>query len=128
MGQNLNNCTVSLTGEIVNKRRTRQNVESVYTGTGGRHFFMMLGTMLLSLIPFIGLPNAICIRQRWNCRHTRIVGMPLEFEGRAGELLGKIIAWCFFSIITIGIYALVLLPVRYKQWVAKNTIFGAVSR
>ena len=108
MGQNLNNCTVSLTGEIVNKRRTRQNVESVYTGTGGRHFFMMLGTM--------------------NCRHTRIVGIPLEFEGRAGELLGKIIAWCFFSIITIGIYALVLLPVRYKQWVAKNTIFGAVSR
>ncbi len=127
MAQNFNNCSVALTGEIVNKRRTRQNVESAFKGTAGRHFFLMLGTALLSIIPFVGLPNAICIRQRWFCRHTQIVGMPLQFEGRAGELLGRMFVWGFFSVITIGIYAVVLLPVRYRQWITKNTIFGAAA-
>ena len=127
MAQRLGNCTITLSGEVNNKRRSRQSFESVFTGTAGRHFFMMLGTSLFSLIPFIGLPNAICFRQRWNCRHTKIVGMPLHFEGKAGQLLGRMFVWGFFTVITIGIYGLVLLPVRYKQWVAKNTIFGAVA-
>ncbi len=124
----LNNCTVSLTGEIVNKKRSRQNVSSFYDGTAGRHFFMMLGTALLSIIPFVGLPNALCIQNRWNCRHTQIVGMRLRFEGRAGNLLGRLFVWGFFSVITLGIYALVLAPVRYKQWVAEHTIFEAVAQ
>lgn len=127
MARNLNNCTITLSGELNNSRRNKRSYESVFTGTAGRHFFMMLGTSLFSIIPFIGLPNAICVRQRWNCKHTKIVGMTLKFEGKASELLGKMFVWGFFSVITLGIYAAVLLPVRYKQWITKNTIFGPVA-
>ena len=126
MAQKLGNCTLSLSGEIVNKKRSRQNYESVFTGTAGRHFFMILGTSLFSVIPFIGLPNAICFRKRWYCRHTKIVGMTLRFEGRASKLLGRFFVWGFFSLITLGIYAMFLLPIRYKQWMTKHTVFEQV--
>lgn len=127
MAQKLGNCTIALNGEIVNKKRSRISYESVFTGTAGRHFFMILATTLLSVIPFIGLPNAICIRKRWYCRHTKIVGMQLRFEGKAGKLLGRFFVWGFFSIITLGIYALVLLPIRYQQWMTQYTVFEQVA-
>ena len=126
MSQGFKNGTITMTGEIVNTRRTRQNVESKFTGTAGKHFGLMLATSLLSIIPFIGLPNAICIRQRWYCRHTQIVGMRLKFEGKAGKLLGRFFVWGFFSVITVGIYALFLLPIRYRQWIVSNTTFEPV--
>lgn len=126
MSQGFKNGTITMTGEIVNKRRTKQNVESKFTGTAGKHFGMILGTTLLSIIPFVGLPNAICIRERWYARHTQIVGMRLKFEGKAGKLLGRFFVWGFFSVITVGVYALFLLPIRYKQWIVSNTTFEPV--
>jgi uncharacterized membrane protein YjgN (DUF898 family) len=127
MAQNLGNCSVTLTGEIQNKKRENRSCESVYFGRPGKYFGLMICMFLLSIVPIFGLPNAICITERWNCAHTRIVGMPLQFEGKAMELLGKMIVWLFFTIITVGIYGLVMLPVRYKQWIAKNTVFGPVA-
>ena len=53
--------------------------------------------------------------------------MPLQFTGKAGELLKKIIVWGFFTVITIGIYGLVLVPLRYEQWKTEHTIFGPVT-
>lgn len=107
--------------------RRRRSLRSCFSGTAGKYFFLRLGLGLLSIIPIIGLPNAICIWERYRCRNTQIVGMPLQFTGRAGELLKKIIVWCFFTIITIGIYGLILAPVRFEQWKAEHTIFGPVT-
>ncbi len=104
-----------------------RNLQSQFVGSPAKMFWMRLGLILLSLIPFVGLPNAICIYKRWVCKNTYVVGVPMQFEGKAGELLLNIIKWGFFSIITIGIYALCLLPYRYKQWETANTIFGPVA-
>lgn len=106
-------------------RRKKRNLKSRFTGTVGKYFFLRLGLAFLSLIPFC-LPAAICIWKRYECRNTQIVGMTLEFTGKAGELLGRFFVWGFFSVITLGIYAMFYLPVRYKQWMTMHTVFGPV--
>ena len=122
MGQQVN-----LTGEILNgKKKSRVDTVSTFTGTCGGYFGMMLTTALLSLIPFC-MPFAICRLKRWECAHTKIVGMRLKFEGRAGNLLGRFFVWGFFTIITIGIYGIFIAPVRMKQWEASNTIFDPIN-
>ena len=127
MAQNLNNCTITLSGDIFNNSKSKRSLESKFTGTPGKFFFLKLGVLLLSIIPFVGLPNAMCIYQRWVCKHTLGVGVPLQFVGRPGPLLKEIIKWFFFSIITLGVYALILLPVRVEQWRVSNTVFGPVA-
>ncbi|MCR4662105.1 MAG: DUF898 domain-containing protein [Clostridia bacterium] len=118
MGNNI----VNLSGEIVKNKKTKQNVTSEFRGTYGGYFGILIGTGLLSLIPFC-LPLAIVIRHRWVAKNTVIVGMPLRFEGKAGELLGKFFVWGFFSVITLFIYFFIAVPVKYKRWVTENTIF-----
>ena len=106
-------------------QRRKRSLRSSFTATCGKYFFLKIGLALLSIIPFC-LPVAVCIHERYKCSHTEIVGMPLEFTGKAGELLGKMIVWGLLSIVTIGIYALVVLPVRYEQWKTAHTVFGPV--
>lgn len=107
-------------------QRKKRNLKSRYTATAGKFFFLRIGLFFLSLIPFFGLPNAVCIYQRYKCRNTTIVGMPLEFVGRAGNLLKNIIIWGILSVITIGIYFVFLLPIRFQQWKTANTVFGPI--
>lgn len=106
-------------------QRRKRSLRSSFNATCGRYFFLKLGLALLSIIPFC-MPVAICIHERYKCSHTEIVGMKLEFTGRAGELLGKMIVWGLLSIITIGIYAMIVLPVRFEQWKVAHTVFGPV--
>lgn len=89
-------------------------------------FFMRIGLVFLSIVPFFGLPNAVCIWERYKCKNTQIVGMPLEFVGKPANFLKMCFVWGFFSVITIGIYALVVLPVRVHQWKIANTVFGPI--
>ncbi len=104
-----------------------RDLRSRFNGTCGKYFFLKFGLSLLAIIPIIGLPNAICIHQRYICRHTQIVGMPLEFKGTSGKLLLQMIKWIFFSIITIGLYGMIVMPVRFQQWKTANTVFGPVT-
>jgi len=106
--------------------RRKRSLKSRFTATAGKFFFLRLGLAFLAIIPIVGLPNSICIWERYKCRNTAIVGMPLEFNGTAGDLLKNIIKWGFFTIITIGIYGLVLAPVRFEQWKVAHTVFGPV--
>ncbi|MFW5780907.1 MAG: hypothetical protein ACOCWI_05595, partial [Bacillota bacterium] len=77
---------------------------------------------LLSLT-VIGLPFAVCMKQRWIINNTKIVGMPLMFEGKGINLMGKMIVWGFFTIITLSLYSFVI-PCRFQQWKAANTVFA----
>lgn len=127
MAQNLNNCTITLSGDIFNNNKKKRNLQSRFTGTAGKYFFLRLGLMFLCVIPFIGWANAMCIHERWKCKHTAIVGVPLQFEGKAGPLLKELFKWFFFSIITLGVYTVFLLPIRVEQWRVANTVFGSVA-
>ena len=45
------------------------------------------------------------------------------FLGSAWGLLGNWIKWWFFSIITLGIYLLWVVP-RMQKWIVENTDFA----
>lgn len=113
---------IVLTGELGKKRISRKNVESVFTATPWKAFWVYLGLALVSVIPFV-LPFALVAKERWDCNHTRIVGMTLRFEGRGGQLLGKFFLWGLIFIVTasLGVFGI---AGAYKRWVVEHTIFG----
>ncbi len=127
MGPSLNNCTITLSGDILNNSKKTRNLQSQYTGTPGRNFFKNLFCVILIAIPFFGWAWALLIMNRYRCKHTFIVGVPLQFDGRYGEILGNVFKWFFFSLITLTVYFFVLVPVRYRQWQDANTVFGSVA-
>ncbi|MFA6866226.1 MAG: DUF898 family protein [Clostridia bacterium] len=111
---------------VQNPNRTKRSLRSKFNGTTGKYFGVRLGCALLSIIPIIGVPNAMCILERYKCKNTEIVGMSFEFNGKSGELLKKMIGWFFLSLITIGIYGFVVAPMRYEEWRVAHTTFGPV--
>lgn len=79
--------------------------------------------ILLTVITLgIGYPFAVCIRERFEIKHTKYDGDELRFDGKGVMLIGKWILWWLLSIITFGIY-LFFIPSRIKKWKAKNTHF-----
>ena len=78
---------------------------------------------LLSIITLgLGVPAAICMKERWLAKHTIIDGKQLVFDGKGIQLFGQYIKWFLLSIITFGIYSL-WLGIKMKQWVTKHTHF-----
>ena len=73
-----------------------------------------------AILTLIGMAWATCIFLKWETKHTIVSGYQLKFNGKALQLFGNCIKWVFFSIITIGIYAL-WLPIKTRKWRAKHT-------
>lgn len=69
------------------------------------------------LYPFIYI-----LFKRWEVSHTIIEGNRLVFEGKISDYYLKCIIWALLSLITFGIYGLIV-PMRQKQWVTKNIHF-----
>ena len=113
---------IVLVGEMGRKKVSKKSVESVFTASAWQYFWVMVGCGLLSIIPFV-MPFALCMKERWVARHTRIVGMTLQFEGTGGKLLKKMFLWGIIFIITAGI-AMPGLVGAYHKWVVEHTIFG----
>ena len=80
----------------------------------------LLSVFLIIITLGIGLPWAICIRQRWYASHTIIDGNRLYFDGTGGQLFGNYIKWLLLSIITLGIYNF-WLTIKMQQWIVKHT-------
>ena len=98
--------------------------KSEFTGTIlgviGIGFLTMI---ILILTLCLGLPWAICIRERWYARNTFIEGKQLLFNGNGSQLFGKYIVWMLLTLITFGIY-LFWLNLSIKKWVVKHTRFA----
>jgi len=101
-------------------------VESKSTFTGGILGAIGIGLLyylIIMLTLFIGLPWAVCIRERWYTKNTYIEGQQLTFDGNGFQLFGKYIVWMLLTIITLGIY-LFWLNIAMKKWVVKHTHFA----
>lgn len=58
----------------------------------------------------------------YDVEHTVYNGKRLKFNGTGASLFVQKFKWIFFSIITLGIYAL-WIPVKKQKWIASNTYF-----
>ena len=96
-------------------------MESKFTGGLLGSIGISILMILLCLFTLgIGLPWAVCIRERWLARHTVIDGKQLVFDGTGGQLFGNYIKWFLLSIITFGIYSF-WLSIKIKQWTISHT-------
>lgn len=91
--------------------------------TGG--LLGLIGISILSMIIILftlglGLPWAVCLKERWLAEHTFIDNQQLKFDGNGGQLFANYIKWFFLTIITLGIYGL-WLNIKIKQWVVMHT-------
>ncbi len=68
----------------------------------------------------IGVPWAICLRESWYAKHTKIDGRQVTFDGTGLQLFGNYIKWFLLTIITLGIYSF-WLSLKMKAWVTSHT-------
>lgn len=99
-----------------------KDIKSEFSVTLGQWLGISIGCLLLGLT-IIGLPFALCAKQRWITKNTKIVGMKLEFNGTAGSLALNMLKWLGMFVLTFSLYIFVI-PMKYRQWVTKNTVFA----
>ncbi len=96
-------------------------MESKFTGgLLGMIGINILQTIICVFTLGIGVPWAVCLKERWYVKHTVIDGRQLTFDGTGAQLFGNYIKWLLLSIITLGIYSF-WLGIKMKQWVTKHT-------
>ncbi len=70
----------------------------------------------------IAYPWAVCLKLRWETKHTIVDGKRLVFDGKGIQLFGKYIVWFLLSLITFGIY-LLWLAIKIKKWTTSHIHF-----
>jgi uncharacterized membrane protein YjgN (DUF898 family) len=90
-------------------------------------FWPFLGwTLLAGLITSVSFgiaaPWAIVMLDNYLIPHQVIDGKRLTFDGKGGELFGKWIIWFLLTIVTFGIYGLVL-PIKMLRWETEHLSF-----
>ena len=80
----------------------------------------ILQGLLTAITLGLGVPWAVCMKERWMAKHTVIDGKRLVFDGTGGQLFGHYIKWFLLTIITLGIYSF-WLGIKMKQWVVSHT-------
>ena len=96
--------------------------ESEYTGTTfGRGLMVFFLRILQGITLGFATPYVENKIARYDMEHTSISGHPLVFGGTAKKLLGNYMLWTLFSIITIGVYAILVLPMNMNKYTVKHS-------
>ena len=99
-----------------------QEGTSDFTGSGVVNFFMRLALIFGTLFSLgLAYPPLKCWQMRWEVSRTYMNGRRLVFDGKAYMLYGSYIKWLLLSIVTIGIYAIFVLPLNLKRWQTAHT-------
>ena len=105
-----------------NPAETPDTYESSYDGGAVSNFLHLLVVFLFSsLTLFLAMPALVCWYFRWETSHVRINGRQLEFDGKGIQLFGKLVLWCFLTIITIGLYGIFRMPLNLQRWRTSHT-------
>lgn len=82
----------------------------------------LLAGLIISVSLGIAAPWAVCMLNRWYCKHKVVNGRRMMFDGKGGELFGKYIIWFLLSIVTLGIYSFVA-AVKLVKWEVEHIHF-----
>lgn len=87
--------------------------------------YNILATLLTLITGTLGLPWAMCIKYRRECKHTVINGKRLRFDGKGAQLFGRYLLRLLLTIITLFIFTF-RLNLNLKKWKIKHTVFESV--
>ena len=93
--------------------------------TGGLASFLGLQIVNFFILVFtfgLGVPWVVCRSMKWDSEHQVIDGRRIYFDGKASQLFGNWIKWILLTIITFGIYSVVV-PIRKQAWIVKHQSF-----
>ncbi len=97
---------------------------SAFTAGVLEFFAVEFVTALVSMVTFgIAAPFMIAWQLRWMAEGTVYSGRQTEFDGEGTELFMNYIKWWLLSVITLGIYAALYLPLNMNRWTAEHTHF-----
>lgn len=82
----------------------------------------LLNLLILFITLGLGTPWVLVRRYRWQSDHTMIEGKRFKFIGEATELFGYWILWWLLTLITFGIYGIVV-KVKLIEWRVNNTVW-----
>ena len=93
---------------------------SEYNGTTFGRGLLAFGLKLLQFIT-LGNATAFCANKmaKYDMQHTTISGHPLIFGGTTGKLFARFMLWWLLSIVTFGIYAILVLPMNMTKYSVK---------
>ena len=93
--------------------------------TGGLASFLGLQIVNFFILIFtlgLGVPWVVCRSMKWDSEHQIIDGRRIYFDGNAAQLFGNWIKWILLTIVTFGIYS-ILIPIRKQAWIVKHQSF-----
>lgn len=115
-------------GQPISTPPTVEYQKSYFDGTG---FQLMGWNILCAIIIFItfgfGAAWASCLKLRWETSHTVVNGKRLYFNGTAGQLFGKMIAWEIICGLILAVPVIIAVSTtRYSYHLPGNLIGAAV--
>lgn len=104
-------------------KRTDSEFKSSFFGR-----FLVKWLVTLGNLFSLGLagPWLICFRQKYMCSHTYINGNRQRFDGRGNDLCKKYYPWYFLSIVTLGVYSIIM-NLKIHAWITEHTHFEGKS-
>jgi len=108
-------CRLDNTNDLFNSR-----FEGRWTDQQARLFLAGLVTIVTLGIGFFW---ASMWYLRWVYSKSVINGKRLEFRATGSSYFLKCLIWFLFSIITLGIYAIFIVPKRFQEFLAENLYF-----
>ena len=109
--------------EIKYSKLVLEDGKSYFDGNPFSHFFTMLGAFLLFVCTAtLAFPWCMCMRYRYQTKHTVINGRRMTFDGKGVQLFGRYLLWLVLTILTAGIFIIWLLS-SVKKWKTKHTHF-----
>lgn len=92
-----------------------------FDGKARDYLFVGIAAYLITLITFgLGFPWATTMLLRWKASHTILNGQRMVFTGSGSSLFGKWIVWWVLTILTFGLFGMIVWA-RYSRWVVENT-------
>lgn len=96
--------------------------ESQYTGSAFARGFLVLGLrMLQGMTLGLATPYVENTIAKYDVNHTSISNHPLLFGGTASKLLGRYLLWFLLSCVTIGVYAILVLPMNMTRYTVSQS-------
>ena len=97
--------------------------ESKFTGGLGSYIGLQIVNALIMIFTLgLGLPWVVCRTIKWDSEHQIIDGQRIYFDGKASQLFGNWIKWVLLTVVTLGIYS-ILIPIKKQAWIVKHQSF-----